>query len=125
MARINVNYSKEICTCHMNCGCCSQSMSEYEIFELYNQGLINDLINVKKQKEALELRERELKNILLNRMNEHRISRISTESFDIRKVEDCNFERINTAKLKKAYPKAYYACTDSGYRQSYLTVSVK
>lgn len=110
----------------MNCYCkCGIELSEYQIFCLDNEPIVEELVDIKRQKEVLEAKEKALRNKLLNGMNKHHIERMEYPTCSILAVEDSNFNRVDTSRLKKHYPSAYHDCLLKGYKDSYLVLRLK
>ena len=99
--------------------------TELGIFLQENEGLVRDLIKIKRQKERLDKKDKDIRKKLLESMNEHHIKYFETAKARVYYVEDCNFSRVNSQKLQKYYPSAYAACVESGYREGYLTFRKK
>jgi hypothetical protein len=107
-----------------NCRCCCNALTEQELFLIDNLPIADELVKIKIQKDALEAKEKALRNKLLTNMNEHHIERVEFPSCTVIAVEDSNFNKVDTTKLKKQYPSTYYACAVSGYKESYLILRV-
>ncbi len=99
--------------------------TELDIFLQENEGLVRDLLKIKKQKERLDKKDKNIREKLLEAMNEHHIKSFETATARVYYAEDCNFNRVNTQKLQKYYPSAYAACVESGYRDGYLVFRKK
>lgn len=100
-------------------------MCEMEMFTRKNSPLVEELAEIKAKKEALEKKEKAIKNTLLFEMQRHHIKSFETETARVNAVDDCNVEKVNSKKLKAMYPSAYYQCCESGYRDGYLIVRMK
>lgn len=109
-----------------NCKHCFQpAISEYDQFVIENQDLVNELVDIKFQIEAIKRKETSIRNELLNKMQRHHISRFETVDASVTAVADSTYSRIDSAKLKNKYPSAYHACYEFGYKDSYLVLKVK
>lgn len=99
--------------------------TELDVFLRDNEELVRELLKIKRQKEKLDKKDKEIRQRLLDAMNRHHIKSFETKTASVRYVEDCNYNRINTYKLQKYYPSAYASCVESGYREGYLAFRKK
>lgn len=110
------------CIC---CKCMNMKISEMDLFKMENTPLVDELVILRKEKYALEQKEKAIKDILKKRMNEHHIDSFETDSARISYVNDSNCMRVDSEKLKHEYPSVYYACSEHYYKDSYLIVKEK
>ena len=96
-----------------------------DFFKMENEPLVDELVKLKAQKDALERKEKAIRNMLMDAMREHHIEAFDTDSARIVYVEDTDVKRIDSEKLKSRYPSAYHNCCTYGFRDSYLLVRVK
>lgn len=116
-----MNYGQSVyCRC-----VCQPMMTELEIFKMENDCLVDELVELKKQKEVLERKEKAIRDKLLTAMREHHIESFETDSARISFVEDTNCKRVDSEKLKRCYPSAYHARCYYGYKDAYLILRVK
>lgn len=108
------------------CGCvCQPMMTELEIFKMENDCLVDELVELREQKEALGRKEKAVRNKLLTAMREHHIESFETDSARVSLVEDADYKRVDSEKLKQRYPSAYHACCCYSYKDAYLVLRVK
>lgn len=104
---------------------CCQYLSEMDIFSKENASLVDELVDLKAEKDVLERKEKAIRLKLMERMQEHHIDSFETDTAKVAYVEDSNYRKVDSEKLRSKYPSAYHACCTYGYKDSYLILRVK
>ena len=107
------------------CYCCPPPISDFDYFKMQNEPLVDELVDLRAEKDALERREKAIRRKLMERMQEHYIESFETDSATVSYVEDADYKSIDSEKLRSKYPSAYRACCTYKCKDGYLVLRIK
>lgn len=85
----------------------------------------DEYIKAMKQKEALETRIRDLRDQLLDSMNDERIKRINTKRTQVFVIHEYKGRRVNSRELKKKYKNIFFECSNPYIMPEHLNITIK
>lgn len=102
--------------------------SEETALQVFQQGqvtVLKEIANIVTQKKKLEDQEKKLKEKLQEAMEKCNIKKFESDVLNITYVAPTTATSIDSAKLKKKYPKIAAECSKTSNKKAYVKVSVK